>query len=182
MYLFNKKPAQRLFVLILISILCILPGCTGDPTPKNILKNANKAYFTDKEYPVAIQLYKQILDWPNDSEVQPTRAEREAASLYLIRCDILTKEIEKAMEDLKWVIKISKEKFTIKFYNAVCAGLMDAHAPSETMDVLNMASDQYPKDKFPEEAAMFKIVINDLKKMDLSDTLKNKLSQLAYLN
>ncbi len=139
-----------LAVLPFAIVVLLVSGC-GTETPDSVLKDADTAFRTDKDYTKAIELYESVLDWKGEGE--PSKTQRFNATLEIIRCRIAAKDYEQALKDTDEMCSSFADTVVLKDLTAIIGEFLKQggeEATDHAITVIGKATEMYPdqKDQF----------------------------------
>lgn len=158
-------------IAILMGVLCATASCWGGDDPQAILKDANRAFFTDKDHEKAAELYREVLD----GEMKSTVDQKFSASFNLLRCQLLAKDYKGVLAGLKALQKAFPNKVTFKNYGTIISELANQQAINEAIEAVILGANH-----FPEAEADVKEYVSRLKKRAASKKHLDKLKAIPY--
>jgi tetratricopeptide (TPR) repeat protein len=165
-----KRPAS----MFALALLCLIFSGCGAKTPAETLSAADKAFTLDSDYPKAIGLYQEVVDWTGEGVV--AEGDRVKAYLNLTRCMVANKDFDGAVASLKKMQAALGDSFKPNYINTVISDLTDQNAIDQAIACLGFAGEIYPENK--EE---LKKAAEAIKKRGLSDDQMKKFAELGYL-
>jgi len=164
-------------IAILMGVLCFTIACGGGDDPNACLKEADQAFFSDKNYDKAGKLYTEIINWKNKS-VQPTEDQRFYASFNLVRCKVFNKDYNAALVGIEDLHKTFPKQIVFKNYGTIINELVNLRAVNEAIEVVILASNHFPgaKDDIKKHAEHLK----KLSKKGASKEQIDKLKAIPY--
>lgn len=141
---------------------------------KDLLERAVLIYDSKEDDALARKLCEEVLrmKWKGEE----AKSQRNQAYLCMLRLDIRGQRAAAAVKNFKAMCKEHQKDVTLDTYQTVIGDLIEHKAPSEAVDLLYLAKEQYP-----DSGEWQKKMAEEIIKSDVSAQDKERLKELGYL-